>query len=136
MTCQVVVHNRSPDVSPVCHGLFGQVRSGVGVFRVAAGGAAGQVAGPRWRRGRRHPFVAVLLVAASAVVAGARSYTAIAQWARHAPQEALARLGVCRRALLNVRVAPSRSTIRRVVTIVCPGGLADLTGSDPTGGRS
>lgn len=35
---------------------------------------------PRHRRGRRHPFVSVLLVAASAVLAGARSYAAIGQW--------------------------------------------------------
>ncbi|MGW6413300.1 transposase family protein [Streptomyces vinaceus] len=35
---------------------------------------------PRRRRGVRHPFVAVLLlVAASAVIAGARSYAAIGQ---------------------------------------------------------
>ncbi|MFD8783083.1 transposase family protein [Kitasatospora sp. NPDC059599] len=34
---------------------------------------------PRRRREVRHPFVAVLLVAASAVVAGARSYAAIGQ---------------------------------------------------------
>ncbi|WP_349362116.1 transposase family protein [Streptomyces sp. H27-C3] len=40
---------------------------------------------PRHRRGVRHPFVAVLLIAASAVVAGARSYAAIGQWARSAP---------------------------------------------------
>lgn len=37
---------------------------------------------PRHRRGVRHPFVAVLLIAASAVVAGARSYAVIGQWAR------------------------------------------------------
>ncbi|MFK0295235.1 transposase family protein [Streptomyces sp. NPDC090442] len=41
---------------------------------------------PRHRRGVRHPFAAVLLIAASAVVAGARSYAAIGQWARSAPQ--------------------------------------------------
>ncbi|WP_405016970.1 transposase family protein [Kitasatospora sp. NBC_00070] len=48
---------------------------------------------PRRRRGVRHPFVAALLVAASAVVAGARSYAAIGQWSANAPQHALARLG-------------------------------------------
>ncbi|MFE4336899.1 hypothetical protein ACFRQM_48565 [Streptomyces sp. NPDC056831] len=37
--------------------------------------------------------MAVLQVAASAVVAGARSYTAIGQWSANAPQHALARLG-------------------------------------------
>lgn len=51
------------------------------------------LADPRRRRGIRHPFVAVLLVAASAVVAGARSYAAIGQWSTSAPQHTLARLG-------------------------------------------
>jgi hypothetical protein len=35
--------------------------------------------------------------------------------------------------VLGVRVAPSAATIRRVITLTCPGGLADLLGSDPTG---
>ncbi|MEY9967517.1 mRNA-degrading endonuclease toxin of MazEF toxin-antitoxin module [Streptacidiphilus sp. MAP12-16] len=39
---------------------------------------------PRRRRGVRHPFVAVLLVAASSVVAGAKSFAAIGQWAANA----------------------------------------------------
>ncbi|MGW3669252.1 transposase family protein [Streptomyces sp. NPDC005141] len=39
---------------------------------------------PRRRRGVRYPFVAVLLVTASAVVAGARSYAAIGQWSANA----------------------------------------------------
>ncbi|MFD7480761.1 transposase family protein [Streptomyces sp. NPDC059837] len=34
---------------------------------------------PRDRRGRRHPFVSVLLVACSAVMCGARSFAAIGQ---------------------------------------------------------
>nr|WP_259464882.1 ISAs1 family transposase [Streptomyces sp. TLI_171] len=32
-----------------------------------------------------------------------------------------------------MRVAPSTATIRRVISLVCPGGLADLTGADPSG---
>ncbi len=91
---------------------------------------------PRHRRGVRHPFVAVLLIAASAVVAGARSYAAIGQWARSAPQRTLARLGARLLTSLNVRIAPSGSTIRRIVSTVCPGGLTDLTGSDPAGAES
>ncbi|MCX5060186.1 ISAs1 family transposase [Streptomyces sp. NBC_00201] len=91
---------------------------------------------PRRRRGVRHPFVAVLLVAASAVVAGARSYTAIGQWSANAPQHALARLGARVAGALSVRVAPSAATIRRVVGLVCPGGLADLTGAAPAGSDS
>ncbi|WP_405808843.1 transposase family protein [Streptomyces sp. NBC_01520] len=48
---------------------------------------------PRARRGRRHSLASVLLTAACAVLAGARSYIAIGQWARHAPQDTLSRLG-------------------------------------------
>ncbi|WP_432196768.1 ISAs1 family transposase [Streptomyces sp. bgisy027] len=88
---------------------------------------------PRRRRGVRHPFVAVLLIAASAVAAGARSYAAIGQWARSAPQQTLARLGARLLTSLNVRIAPSGLTIRRIVSAACPGGLADLMGEAPTG---
>ncbi|WP_435060209.1 ISAs1 family transposase [Streptomyces sp. bgisy060] len=88
---------------------------------------------PRDRRGRRHPLAAVLLTAACAVLAGARSYLAIGQWARHAPQHTLARLGFRPHGVLGVRTAPSTSTVRRVLLAVCPGGLADLVGTDPTG---
>ncbi|MFE9139727.1 ISAs1 family transposase, partial [Streptomyces sp. NPDC007355] len=91
---------------------------------------------PRRRRGVRHPFVAVVLVAASAVVAGARSYAAVGQWSANAPQHALARLGARVVGALGVRVAPSAATIRRVIALVCPGGLADLTGTDPAGSDS
>ena len=67
---------------------------------------------PRDRRGRRHTLVSVLLTAACAVLTGARSYLAIGQWARHAPQDALARLGFRACGLLGVRRAPSPSTPR------------------------
>ncbi|ALO07984.1 Transposase [Streptomyces venezuelae] len=33
-------------------------------------------------------------------------------------------------------VAPSAATIRRVIALACPGGLADLTGADPAGSDS
>lgn len=88
---------------------------------------------PRGRRGRRHGLVAVVLTAACAVLTGARSYLAIGQWARCAPQDALARLGVRATGPLQIRRAPSTSTIRRVLLAVCPGGLADLIGVNPTG---
>jgi hypothetical protein len=44
--------------------------------------ALSAVADPRRRRGVRHRFVTVLAVSASAVLAGARSFTGIAEWAR------------------------------------------------------
>lgn len=55
--------------------------------------------------------------------------------ARHAPQDALARLGVRAAGPLGVRRTPSSSTIRRLLTLVCPGGLANLLGCDPAGSR-
>lgn len=86
---------------------------------------------PRCRRGKRHPFVAVLLIACSAVVTGARSFVAIEEWAADAPQDVLARLGARTATALAVRIAPSGATIRRVIKDTCPGGLADLLGHDP-----
>ncbi|MGW3730655.1 ISAs1 family transposase [Streptomyces sp. NPDC000851] len=90
-------------------------------------------ADPRHRRGKRHPFVSGLLIACSAVLSGARSFAAIGQWARNAPQEALARLGARTTSVFAVRVAPSTAIIRRIINRTCPGGLADLLGTDPAG---
>lgn len=87
---------------------------------VSAGTLAGRLAGladARRRRGRRHPFVSVLLIAASAVLAGARSYAAIGQWARSAPQDTLARLDARVAGVLQVRVPPSTATIRRIIAL-------------------
>ncbi|MGW3742118.1 ISAs1 family transposase [Streptomyces sp. NPDC005146] len=74
-----------------------------------------------------------MLVACSAVVAGAKSFAAIGQWASQAPQDTLARLGTRTATAFAVRIAPSSATIRRVVQRTCPGGLADLLGCDPAG---
>src|SRR3954464_2108724 len=62
---------------------------------------------PRRRRGRRHGLQSVLLLALQAVMAGASSWVAIAQWAATAPQA----LGVC-------GPPPSASTFRRVLAAV------------------
>ncbi|MET8129301.1 ISAs1 family transposase [Streptomyces sp. NPDC005065] len=91
---------------------------------------------PRRRRGVRPPFVGVLLVAACAIVASSQSFAAIGQWAANAPQHALAQLGARVDGVLGVRVAPSAATIRRVIGLAGPGGLADLTGADPAGSDS
>jgi hypothetical protein len=55
-----------------------------------------QIADPRHRRGRRHALTAVLAVAVAAVLAGARSISAIGGWAGDAPCQVLAALGVRR----------------------------------------
>jgi hypothetical protein len=62
---------------------------------------------PRQRRGRRHGLQSVLLLALQAVMAGASSWVAIAQWATTAPQA----LGVC-------GAPPSAATFRRVLAAV------------------
>ncbi|MEV0057960.1 ISAs1 family transposase, partial [Saccharopolyspora shandongensis] len=66
------------------------------------------VADPRKRRGVRHRLAVVLAIALAATLAGACSFTAVAEWATDAPAGVLTRLGVLRR-------APSESTIRRVL---------------------
>jgi DDE_Tnp_1-associated/Transposase DDE domain len=70
---------------------------------------------PRDRRGRRHTLVGVLAVAAAAVLAGARSVTAIAEWAADASPHVLAALGARGDPLSGTWQAPSAATIRRVL---------------------
>ncbi|NEC93245.1 transposase family protein, partial [Streptomyces sp. SID12501] len=72
---------------------------------------------PRDRRGRRHTLTSVLLTAACAVLASTRSYLAIGQWARHAPQDNLAGLGFHSQRPLGLRRAASPSTLRRVMVL-------------------
>ena len=51
------------------------------------------ISDPRAPAGRRHPLVAIVVLAAAAVLAGAQSITAIAEWAADAPQPVRAALG-------------------------------------------
>jgi hypothetical protein len=52
-----------------------------------------RAADPRRRRGARHQLAVILGLAVCAVLAGARSFTAIAEWAADADEQTLARLG-------------------------------------------
>lgn len=70
--------------------------------------ALGAVTDPRKSRGVRHRLLTVLAAAVCAVLAGARSYTVIAEWAHDLPVSARLRLGMGRR-------APSESTFRRIL---------------------
>jgi predicted transposase YbfD/YdcC len=83
---------------------------------------------PRRACGRRHPLVAILAMAAAAVLAGARSMTAIAEWAADAPQPVRAGLGA-RRDAPDRWVVPAEATIRRTLARVDPTALAAVLGT-------
>ena len=103
--------------------------------RPAAGGRAGHllaylatVPDPRAERGRRHPLVAILAMAAAAVLTGARSMTAIAEWAADAPQPVREALGARRDAPAHW-VVPCEATIRRTLARLDPEALAGVIGA-------
>ncbi len=81
--------------------------------------ALATVSDPRARRGRRHRFSAVLGLAVCAVMAGARSYVAIAEWAHDLTPAMRLRLGLG-------RAAPSETTLRRVLQRTDPVQLDEV----------
>jgi hypothetical protein len=81
----------------------------------------GRVADPRHRRGVRHRLAVILGLAVCAVLAGARSFTALAEWAADADAETLARLGAA-------GSVPSESTFRRTLQRLAAGVFDDLAG--------
>jgi DDE_Tnp_1-associated len=86
------------------------------------------VADPRHRRGVRHRLLAILGLAVCAVLGGARSFTAIAEWAADADEETLARLGVA-------GTVPSESTFRRTLQRLDAGAFDDLAGACSSSSR-
>jgi predicted transposase YbfD/YdcC len=83
---------------------------------------------PRAARGRRHPLVAMLGLAAAAVLAGARSIAAIAEWAADAPQPVRAALGARHHAPGHCSV-PAEATIRRTLARLDADTLAGAIGA-------
>lgn len=71
-------------------------------------GVLARVADPRHRRGVRHKLAVILGLAVCAVLAGARSFTAIAEWAADTDRDTLRALGAD-------GAVPSESTFRRVL---------------------
>jgi predicted transposase YbfD/YdcC len=69
---------------------------------------------PRRAKGRRHPLSFVLALAACAVLAGAKSLTAIAEWAADAPAAVLSALGGPNREPTGPS-APAEATVRRIL---------------------
>ena len=78
---------------------------------------------PRARRGIRHALPGIVAVALAAVVAGARSFAAIGQWASELTGEQLATLG------LDRPTAPHASTFRKVMGRLDAASLDRLVGA-------
>jgi hypothetical protein len=70
--------------------------------------ALAELPDPRSRHGRRHPLPAILALATVAMLSGARSLYAIAQWGREQPEEVVRALGFTRRR------TPGVATLHRV----------------------
>jgi hypothetical protein len=77
---------------------------------------------PRARRGVRHRLAVIVSLALCAVLAGARSFLAIAEWAADADQATLDALGV-------TGVVPSESTFRRTLQKLDADALDDAAGA-------
>ena len=81
-----------------------------------------RVADPRARRGVRHQLAVILALAVCAVLAGARSFTAIAEWAADADEATRAGLGV-------TGVVPCESTFRRTLQNLDADAFDDQVGA-------
>lgn len=99
---------------------------------------------PRHRRGIRHTVQVILAIAAVAVICGARSFAAIGEWARDAPQRVLEVVGARWHRLRGRFVAPHEATLRRTIqafdaelldAVIC-GWIAEQEESKPVGSRS
>ncbi len=77
-----------------------------------------RVPDPRDPRGVRHTLTSLLLTAMAAVLAGARSFTAVGEWVSDAPPQVLAGLGIRRDPLAGRFEPPDEATIRRVLECV------------------
>ncbi|MET7784847.1 ISAs1 family transposase [Streptomyces sp. NPDC005388] len=84
---------------------------------------------PRRLRGRRHPLSYILALAACSVLAGAKSLTAIAEWAADAPDQLLVHCGATLRDPDRPYRAPSEATVRRVLQRVDGDALDAAIGS-------
>jgi predicted transposase YbfD/YdcC len=78
---------------------------------------------PRARRGVRHRLTVVVTAAVCAVVAGYRSYTAIAEWVADLPDDTAGLLGI------DADRRPSEAMIRRLLQALDPDLLAAVIGT-------
>jgi len=114
----------APPSSPIDPALGHLVQLAAGASGEQPGlpGVLARVADPRHRRGVRHRLAGILGLALCAVVAGARSFTAIAEWAADADGQTLRVLGVS-------GAVPSESTFRRTLQRLDADAFDDLAGA-------
>ena len=91
-------------------------------------GFLAQVPDPRDPRGVRHTLSSLLLATAAAVLAGARSFTAVGEWVADAPPQVLACLGIRHDPLAGRFEPPGEVTIRRVLEWVDAAALDAAVG--------
>ena len=80
---------------------------------------------PRSRHGRRHPLSAILALVCCAIMCGAKSYAAIAQWGHDQDIALMHRLGFTRK-------PPKSGGIRKVLIALAPNAFEARP--DPLGG--
>jgi predicted transposase YbfD/YdcC len=88
-----------------------------------------RVPDPRDPRGVRHSLTSLLMAAVAAVLAGAKSFTAVGEWVADAPPQVLAALGVRRDPLTRRFEPPDEATIRRVLEAADADALDAAVGS-------
>jgi DDE family transposase/uncharacterized protein DUF4338 len=89
----------------------------------------GQLPDVRKKRGIRHRQASVLAIAAAAVLAGARNYVTIGEYAAELDQDVLARLGARRHPVTSRYIAPHEATLRRMLQRVDPDALDAAVGA-------
>lgn len=101
------------------------VPAGLSTQELTAGlpDALATVPDPRARRGIRHRLPVVVSAAICAVVAGYRSYTAIAEWVADLPADTAALLGI------DANRRPSEAMIRRLLQAIDPDLLSAVVGA-------
>jgi predicted transposase YbfD/YdcC len=101
-----------------------QLPAGLGPAEVSVdlSAALASLPDPRARRGIRHRLTVVVTAAVCAVVAGYRSYTAIAEWVADLPADTALLLGI------DPGRRPSESMMRRLLQAVDPDLLAAAIG--------
>ena len=92
-------------------------------------GYLARVPDPRDPRGVGHTLTSLVLTAVAAVLAGARSFTAVGEWVADAPPQVLASLGVRRDPLARRFRPPDEATIRWVLEAVDAAALDAAVGS-------